>query len=370
LELPVEAPQPLIAVGPHLKNTFTLAHGRRAFVSQHIGDLDNLETAEHWQATLQAYRRLFRVVPEIAVRDLHPDYLSTRLAEELGLERIMAVQHHHAHIAAVLAEHGRAGPAIGVAFDGTGYGDDGHTWGAEIVVADLAGYRRAGHLQYAPMPGGDVAARQPWRSARGYLSLEPGAAAAFARAFDGMTSDTLVTIDRQIAGQLNAPLASSMGRLFDAAAAILGVRRVSAYEGQAAMELEALAGTRHAAALPFPVSRHDEGWVLDPVPLLAALGKRARAGHNVAELAAAFHESIAAGTAELVRRVADAEGLRTAALGGGVFQNARLLRSLEARLTAMHIEVLVPRHLSPNDGAVSYGQAAVAAARLRQEQGG
>ena len=361
IDLPIASPRPLVAVGPHLKNTFALVHGARAYVSQHIGDLESLETLDHFRTTLDAYRSLFRVQPEVAVRDLHPGYLSTRVAGELGLARVIAVQHHHAHVAAVLAEHGVTERAVGIAYDGTGYGDDGHVWGAEILVADLAGYRRIAHLRYAPLPGGDLAARRPWRVAAGYLSLEPDAARAFARAFDGVDPTKQATVVRQLTARLNAPLASSMGRLFDAAAAVLGVRRVAQYEGQAAMELEALAGRRPAQPLPFPG--------LDPVPLLAALGERAARGEAVADLAAVFHESVAAATDELAARVAADAGTRVVALGGGCFQNARLLASLRARLEARGLRVLVPTRLGPNDGAISYGQAAVAAAVLRHELG-
>ncbi len=370
VNLPFASPRALVAVGPHLKNTFTLVHGARAYVSQHIGDLENLETLQHFRATLDAYKRVFRIEPLVAVRDLHPGYLSTRVAAELGLERTIAVQHHHAHVAAVLAEHGVTEPAVGVAYDGTGYGDDGRVWGAEILVADLAGYRRAGHLRYAPLPGGDLAARRPWRAAAGYLSLEPGAARAFARAFQGVDAGKQRAVAQQLAARLNAPLASSMGRLFDAAAAVLGIRRVAQYEGQAAMELEALAGARVARPLPFPVVGDGDGrWILDPVPLLAALGDELAAGAHAAELAAAFHESVAAATDDLVARVAAHAGVRTVAVGGGCFQNVRLLVSVRARLEARGLRVLVPRRLGPNDGAVSYGQAAVAAAVLRHEHG-
>ncbi len=370
IDLPIESPVPLVAVGPHLKHTFTLVHGRRAYLSQHIGDLENLETLEHFQITLGDFRRLFRIEPAVAVRDLHPGYLSTRVAGDLGLGRTMTVQHHHAHVAAVLAEHGVTGPAVGVAYDGTGYGDDGHTWGAEILITDLTGYRRAGQLRYAPMPGGDLAARRPWRAAAGYLSLEPAAAAAFAPAFAGIEPAKQILVQQQLTARLNTPLASSMGRLFDAAAAVLGVRHVAAYEGQAAMELEALAGDRPAQPLPFPVRPGPDGrWELDPIPLLVALGERRRRGASVPELAAAFHESVAAATAELVARVAAATWLGTVVLGGGCFQNARLLATLRARLEARGLRVLAPRALSPNDGAVSYGQAAVAAALLRAEGG-
>lgn len=369
LTLPIASPRPLIAVGPHLKNTFTLVHGRDAYVSQHIGDLENLETLEHWRAVLDAYRRLFRLEPEVAVHDLHPGYLSTRLAGDLGLERIIPIQHHHAHVAAVLAEHGLTGPVLGLAFDGTGYGADGHVWGAEFLVADLAGYRRVGQLRYARLPGGDLAAREPWRAALGYLALEPDAAGAFVHAFATVPGETRSIAIQQIARRLNAPLASSLGRLFDAAAAVLGVRSVSRYEGQAAMELEALAGRRGAQPLPFPAAQDADGvWVLDPVPLLVALGEGRAAGIGMAELAARFHESVAAAADSLAARLAAQAGLDTIALSGGCFQNARLLVSLRARLEARGLRVLVPRRLSPNDGSVSYGQAAVAAALLHREE--
>jgi hydrogenase maturation protein HypF len=369
LAVPIASPRPLVAVGPHLKNTFTLVHGREAYVSQHIGDLENLETLEHWRAALGAYRRLFRLEPEVAVRDLHPGYLSTRLAGDLGLERIIPVQHHHAHVAAVLAEHGVTEPAVGVAFDGTGYGADGHVWGAEFLIADLAGYRRVGQLRYARLPGGDLAAREPWRAALGYLALEPDAAGAFIHAFAPIPAETRAIATQQIARRLNAPLASSLGRLFDAAAAVLGVRTVSRYEGEAAMELEALAGRRGAQPFPFPAAEGpDGGWVLDPLPLLVALGERRAAGIGLAELAARFHESVAAAADALAARLAAQAGLRTVALGGGCFQNARLLVSLVSRLEARGLRVLVPRRLGPNDGAVSYGQATVAAALLHHEE--
>jgi hydrogenase maturation protein HypF len=370
VDLPIASPVPLVAVGPHLKNTFALVHGRRAWVSQHIGDLENLETLEHFQSTLGDFRRLFHVEPAVAVRDLHPGYLSTRVAGELGLERIIPVQHHHAHIAAVLAEHGRTTAAIGIAFDGTGYGDDTRVWGAEFLVADLAAYARVGRLRYVPLAGGDLAARNPWRVARGYLTLEPSATPAFARAFVGVDPREVDLVDQQLVAGLNTPLASSMGRLFDAAAAVLGVRATAQYEGQAAMELEALAGTRPAAPLPFPVRPGPDGIAeLDALPLLVALGEARAGGVDLADLAAAFHESVAAAAAELAARAAGEAGLDVVALGGGCFQNARLLATLACRLEARGLEVLVPRQLSPNDGAVSYGQAAVAAAQLRREAG-
>jgi hydrogenase maturation protein HypF len=369
LRLPLASPRPLIAVGPHLKNTFTLVEGPDAYVSQHIGDLENLETLTHWRAAFDAYRRLFSVEPEVAVRDLHPGYMSTHIAGELGLERIIPVQHHHAHIAAVLAEHGFMDRAIGLAFDGTGFGDDGNVWGAEFLEADLASYRRVGQLRYARMPGGDLAAREPWRAALAYLALDPDAAPAFAPVLDAVPINIRNIAMQQMSRRLNAPLASSMGRLFDAAGAVLGVSLDNQFEGHTATRLETLAGARRAQPLPFPMLATTGGtWVLDPVPLLIALGEQRARGIAVEELAARFHESIAAGADQLAARLAADAGLGTVVLSGGCFQNARLLTSLRARLAARGLRVLVPRRLSSNDGAVSYGQAAVAAAILSREE--
>ncbi|HTO73265.1 MAG TPA: carbamoyltransferase HypF [Gemmatimonadales bacterium] len=365
--LPIESPMPLLAVGPHLKNTFALVHGNKAYLSPHIGDLESVESLDHWRQTLAAMQRLFRIDPEAVVHDLHPGYLSTRLAQELALPRTLAVQHHHAHIAAVMAEHGVTPPVIGLAFDGTGYGDDGTVWGGEVLVADLQGYRRVAHLRLAPLPGGERAVRQPWRAALGYASLDARVRASLAPAFDGIDPRELALATHQLEQGLNAPLASSMGRLFDAAAAILGIRQASDYEGQAAMELEALAGRRPGAVHPClieDVAGTPGSCIIDPLPLLAMLGWQRQHGGDPAQLAADFHTSIAHAACEVVDHVAEATGLTRVALGGGVFQNARLLDSMVEQLGAMGLTVLVPRTLGPNDGAISYGQAAVAAARL------
>jgi hydrogenase maturation protein HypF len=373
LALPVPAPVPLMAAGPHLKHTFALAQDAAAFVSQHIGDLDSLESLEHFRTTLAQYRALFGITPRVVVRDLHPGYRSTWVAEELarapGVDRVLTVQHHHAHLAAVAAEHGVTGPVVALTFDGTGYGEDGCIWGAEVLVGDLTRFRRAGQLRYAPLPGGDLAVRRPWRAALGYRSLAPAADGPFARAFAGIPPDEFWMALRQIEHSINAPLASSMGRLFDAAAAVLGVRRVARYEGQAALELEALAGARSAPRdLPFPATEVDGCWHMDPIPLLAGLGEAAARGVPIPDLAAAFHSAVARTAAMVATAVGEAEGLDTVVLGGGVFQNARLLSETTRLLAAAGRRVLVPRRLSPNDGAISYGQAAVAAARLAAER--
>jgi hydrogenase maturation protein HypF len=334
--------------------------GRRAWVSQHIGDLENLETFEHFHAARQRFEALFRVRPEVVAHDLHPGYLSTQMAISFGLETL-AVQHHHAHIAAVLAEHGHVGPVIGIAYDGTGYGDDGRVWGGEILYADLAGYRRLGHLRYAPMPGGDAAARAPWRCAAGYLSLDAGARSQVQRR--GEPNERMI-VDRQLERGVNAPRASSMGRLFDAAASVIGLRQHAQYEGQAAMELEALASSRRGTVLPYEVTGLRGVCEFDPLPMLAALGALAQSGTDPAVLAASFHDTVVAASADLAGRARRTTGCSTVVLGGGCFQNARLLYSLRRKLQREGFTVLTPRHLSPNDGAVSVGQAVIAAARL------
>jgi hydrogenase maturation protein HypF len=219
------------------------------------------------------------------------------------------------------------------------------------------------------MPGGDLAARSPWRCALGYASLDSNGARTLAVVFEDVPEPDRALAERQIARRLNAPLTSSMGRLFDAAAAVIGLRAHAHYEGQAPMELEALAGTTPADPLPLPAALEDGRWQLEPLPLLAALAEQRARGVPPADLAARFHESVAAATAEVVNRVAASTGLQTVALGGGVFQNARLLASLAARLEGLGLEVLVPRALSPNDGAISFGQAALAAATLQWEGG-
>jgi hydrogenase maturation protein HypF len=365
LTLPWPAARPFLAVGPHLKNTLTLAQGPDAWVSQHVGDLENYETLLHFEQVRERFQDLFRLQPEAVVRDLHPGYLSTRMAENCGLPELEPVQHHHAHIAAVSAEHGVLDPVLGLAFDGTGYGEDGRTWGCEFLVSGLRSFRRVAHLRYAPLPGGDRAARSPWRALMGYLTLAPEVHDTFDGAFRDVRPRELSAARQQIVRQVNAPEASSLGRLFDAAAAMLGVRTEAHFEGQAAMELESLAGSRVAEPLPFPVVSGSEGLrVLDPLPLLLALGDLVRRGEPVAKLAARFHESVARAAAALAVDLCREEGIRVVALGGGCFQNARLLTSVKSRLEESGLRVLVPRRLSPNDGAVSYGQAVVAAARM------
>ncbi len=377
LPLPIAAGRPILAVGAELKHTFTLARGRRAHVAPHNGDLEDLPTHRAFTDGLAHLSRLLALEPEVVAHDLHPEYLSTKYAAaEYGRERRIAVQHHHAHVASCAAEHGITDPFIGVAYDGLGMGDDGTLWGGEILAADLVGYRRLARFGRAPMPGGALAVKRPWRMALGYLLAgervsedgagSPGAVdSELSAAFLARLDPREVAIVRtQVARGLNAPLASSAGRLFDTAAALLGLRDVAEYEAQAAIDLEIAAGDRPADPLPSRVARVDGLLVYDPRSTLRALLEGLADGKPAGHLAAAFHETIAEVTRELVAAAASETGLRTVCLSGGVFQNRRLASALLRRLAGDGFEVFINRQVPVNDGGISYGQAAVAAARM------
>ncbi len=390
LVLPVAADRPILAVGAELKHTFTLARGRRAHVAPHNGDLEDLPTHRAFTDGLAHLSRLLALEPEVVAHDLHPEYLSTKYAVAgYAPGQRIAVQHHHAHVVSCAAEHGITVPFIGVAYDGLGMGDDGTLWGGEILAADLVGYRRLARFGRAPMPGGALAVKRPWRMALGYLlagerlpgidgpdgvgagaggagagrgdDLDPELAAAFLARLDPRE---VAVVRTQVARGLNAPLASSAGRLFDTAAALLGLRDVAEYEAQAAIDLEIAAGDRPAARLPSRVGRVDGLLVYDPRPTLRALMEGVAAGRPAGDLAAAFHETIAEVTRELVAAARTETGLRTVCLSGGVFQNRRLASALLRRLARDGFEVFINRQVPVNDGGISYGQAAVAAARM------
>ncbi len=361
LDLPFTARRPVLACGAHLKNTFCLLKDRHAFLSQHIGDLESLETLAHYRATLALYERLFAVQPQIVAHDLHPEYLSTKLA--LGLEGVeqVAVQHHHAHVVSCLAEHGLAGPAIGVAFDGLGYGTDGQLWGGEWLVADWRGFARRAHLRAAPMPGGAAAIRKPYRMALGYLvAWFPADLARFAPFLDTLDAREVAVARRQVERGLNAPLTTSCGRLFDALAALLGVCPVAQYEAQAAMELQALADPAADGTYPYDLRAEPEGWLVDPTPLVWAAYADRRAGVALPTIAIRCHRAVADFTAAVCERLAAATGLRQVALSGGVFQNTLLLREVLARLRAAGLDVYFQREVPTNDGGLALGQAVVA----------
>jgi hydrogenase maturation protein HypF len=388
LRLPVPAARPLLAVGAELKHTFTLARGVHAHVAPHNGDLEDLRTHDAFTAGLAHLTRLVGVEPEVVAHDLHPEYLSTKYAvAHFPADRRIAVQHHHAHVASCAAEHGVTGTFLGVAYDGLGMGDDGTLWGGEVLVADLASYRRFARFGRAPLPGGALAVRRPYRMALGYLlgaervgpsrsPVAPGRLGGgtgadaldvpreLVDAFAARLDPREVTVVRtQVARGLNAPHASSAGRLFDAVASLLGLRDVAEHEAQAAVDLEHAAGTRTATALPYRLTDVDGLLVYDPRPTLTALLDRTHAGDDPGDLAAAFHETVVEVTREVLAAARARTGVGVVCLSGGVLQNLRLATSLLTRLTGDGFEVHLNEQVPCNDGGISYGQAAVAAAR-------
>ena len=366
VSLPVNPGPPLLATGAELKNTFAVAKDGRAWVSHHIGDLENLETLNSFEAGIEHFRMLFEVTPERVTHDLHPGYFSTRYA----LERTAfacpprGVQHHHAHLAACLAEYGESGPAVGAIYDGTGYGTDGTIWGGEILVGAAGRFERAAHLWPVRLPGGAAAIWQPWRMACAWLLEASGTAAdppaippALMPYVEPRRWRAVAALARS--GE-HAPVATSIGRLFDAVAALCGIRHQVNYEGQAAIELELAADPDAREPYPFPLQRRDAVTLLDARPLVAAIARDALAGCPVAAIAGRFHETVATTTVQVVRDVAERHGMKTVVLSGGVFQNVLLLERTSAGLQSLGYRVLVPQDLPVNDGGIAYGQIAVA----------
>ncbi|MFA5310039.1 MAG: carbamoyltransferase HypF [Dehalococcoidales bacterium] len=363
VRLPYQSRQ-ILGCGAEEKNTFCLTRDNYAFVSQHIGDMENLETLEHYVNTIALYKKLFRIQPEIIAYDMHPEYLPTRYAGELAeKEKVkpVPVQHHHAHIASCLAENGVSGRVIGAALDGTGYGTDGHIWGGEFLVADFKSFTRAGHLEYLPLAGGALAIKKPYRTALGYmtaLDIQPDERLPLLK---WAANGEYEIIRDQVKKGINAPPTSSMGRLFDAAAALSGVRGVIAYEAQAAIDLESAANDApgEEGAYPFTCAEEDGVHIIKVHDLIAAIIKDVIKNTPKAAIAARFHNTAAQMIAETCRRIAGQTGLKEVALSGGVFQNRRLTVKSTGLLEAAGFKVYTHRQVPCNDGGISLGQAAV-----------
>jgi hydrogenase maturation protein HypF len=367
---------PILAVGGELKNAFCLTRDSYAFLSPHIGDMENAETLDAFEQSVERFGRLFHTEPEIIAHDLHPGYLGTRWAcEHAGGRRLIAVQHHHAHAAACMADNRIAGerPVIALAFDGTGYGDDGATWGAEILVADYLRYERAIHLEYLPLPGGDAAIRRPWRIAVGFAAVFdlPVDDLPFLRGLDGREVEVVRT---QADHHLNAPPVSSMGRLFDAVAAIAGVpsfsdgrRHEIDYEAQGAIELEELARDRIGEREEYPF--RIEGENIRVAELLAAVIRDVRAGLPAEVIGGRFHRTVRSTAVAAAQAVREQRGIGEVVLSGGVWQNALLLEITAASLRAAGFEVYTHHSVPTNDGGLALGQAAVASARSNHVSG-
>lgn len=350
----------LLAVGGELKNTFCLARDGWAFLSQHIGDLKELKTVEYFEQEIAEWQRLMRVAPVAIAHDLHPDYLSTKWAAGGGLgqpalpKQLIGVQHHHAHIASVMAEHDLHEPVIGIALDGTGYGTDGTVWGGEFLVATRADFERVAHFKQYHLPGGDRAVAEPWRMAASVLHSE---------GLGGLGSREQ-RIQKMIAAGFNSPLTSSAGRLFDAVAALLGLCDTASYEAQAAIRLEAAADGRARDCYAFDLRMNQRPWHVDFGRTVRLLVQDRDHAEDLGLIAAKFHNTVAAAILMVCQLVRGERNLETVALSGGVFQNELLLRRTMESLRSHGFAVFTNIAVPPNDGGLALGQIAVAAARL------
>ena len=350
----------MLACGAWLKNTICLAQDNKAYLSPVIGDLDNAEARRRLDDTVAAMCRMLKIEPEIAVHDLHPDFYSTEFAcafaAQMGIP-VMAVQHHHAHIAAVCAEHQVTGPVLGLALDGVGLGTDNTPWGGELLLVEGAEFRRIGYLATLALPGGDRAAKEPWRMAAAALA-KLGCSDKIMRRFHGQPAAQSVATMLQ--NNINCPQTSSMGRLFDAAAGLLGVNLVQSYEAQAAITLQQLAEKNGPADVFKNGYQITDDNLLDFSPLLCVLANDADFVRDVAKASAMFHATLSAGLAEWVMRAAQYYGITRLALGGGCFHNGILLQGLKNRLGGCSISLLSAEMIPPDDSAIALGQAWVA----------
>ena len=366
ITLPFKTKQ-VLGCGAEMKSTFCLTKDSYAFLSQHIGDLGNWETLEHFASTISLYKRLFHIKSEIIAYDFHPDYLSTKYAQELGAlgMKLVPVQHHHAHIASCMADNGLETPVIGVAFDGTGLGSDGHIWGGEFLVADYQSFNRMGHLEYLPLPGGDAAVERPYRTAIGYILSLLGENALSELTLKERVNEVEVgIIKRQIETGLNSPLTSSMGRLFDAVSALIGIRDKIDYEGQAAVELEMAAYRENYADdkenYPYHIIEDKGVRVVKLATLLSAIIADLSQGTPQGRISIRFHNTIAKMTNEMCQVIANETGIEQVVLSGGVFQNRLLLRKVINLLGNNGFRVFTHRQVPCNDGGISLGQAVIA----------
>jgi len=370
IKLAMDAP-PILAAGAELKNAFCLTKKRYAFLSHHIGDMENYETLKAFEDGIDHLERLFRIKPEAIAYDLHPNYLATRYALERARNEdipAIGVQHHHAHIVSCAAEHNlpEDRPVIGISFDGTGYGEDGAIWGGEVLIANFQGYERAYHLKYTPLPGGDKAIKEPWRMALSWLyqaGLKWDQDLPSVDHISGRDEGNiaLTALRRQIQSGVNAPPTSSMGRLFDAVSALSGVRQIVNYEAQAAIEFEALADPHEEGLYSFD----QDGDIIDPTELFQNVIVDLRAGIGVPRISARFHNGIAAMVTGLCQDIRRHQQLSDVILSGGVWQNMTLLQKTIILLESNGFKCFLHHLVPANDGGLALGQAAIAAVQLR-----
>jgi len=342
-----------------------LASGRKAFLSQHIGDLENDLAYDFYRGTIGHLERILDIRPKIIAHDLHPDYLSTAYALERKDAVRVAVQHHHAHVASCMAENSETGPAIGIACDGTGLGDDGTIWGGEILVADLSTYERKGHIETFPLPGGDSAVREAWRPAFSLLRqvLPQEYEAIVSRIFPELDEETVSVLNSMLERGINSPLTSSLGRLFDAVSALTGVKKRNTFEGQAAMSLEMAMEGRDERAYPTDVRRSGETLIIGLRGLVEELVDDVLSGVPAAETSLKFHNFVVKSFLEAATAVSEDTGIDTVVLSGGCFQNVYLVESLASGLAGTGMRVLRHSTVPPNDGGLSLGQVVIAGSR-------
>jgi hydrogenase maturation protein HypF len=371
--LKADFPQ-ILACGPETANTVCLTKGKHAFISQHIGDLTNLESLRSFEQTISHLKRIFDIEPALVAYDLHPDYLSTQYALKVEDVKKIGVQHHHAHIASCMAEHGIEGPVIGLAFDGTGYGTDGRIWGGEVLFSRLDRFERLAHLEYLPMPGGNAAIEEPWRMAVSCLFHTFGESLWDLNLplFEHVEKSRIRFILEMMKRGVNCPQTSSIGRLFDAVSSLLGIRQRVSYEGQAAIELEAAAASEPdekpgEKSYPFEFKKEKEVYRISVSSLIRALVENHRQGIPVGEISLRFHRTLIRLFSKLCSTLREDTGCNRVALSGGVFQNAILLSGFRRALEGNGFEVYSQSKVPCNDGGISFGQAAVAAAAYQNQ---
>lgn len=367
IEFPIKS-VPILATGAQEKSSFCLARDHYGFLSQHIGDLDNIETMQHFERTIELYKRLFRIEPAAIAHDMHPDYLSTgyalRYKDRLPL---MPVQHHHAHVAACMADNQITGKVIGIAFDGSGFGPDGTVWGGEFLVADYRGYTRFGHFQRLPMPGGELAIRKPYRLAIAYLRTLLGSAPHLPF-MEGISATETNMVLQQLEQGINAPLTSSCGRLFDAVSVLLGICKTITFEGQAAIELEmSSASTGSSDVFPYYVERIDGVWQVHLRPMVEEIIEQMTSGASISSIGETFHSTVASIAASVASLISQETGIDDVVLSGGCFQNRLLLEKTTTSIKKAGMKVFTHERAPCNDGGISLGQAAIAAHLLYEE---
>jgi hydrogenase maturation protein HypF len=363
LSFPLEM---ILACGGELKNTFCLTRDRYAFVSHHVGDLENLETLTSFREGIEHFKRLFSIDPKAVVYDLHPDYLSTQYALSISELPKVGVQHHHAHIVSTMIENGISGDVIGVALDGTGFGTDGTVWGGEFLKVNFRDFTRMAHLKTVPMPGGTMAIKEPWRMAMVYLSD------VFGEEVKGLKIDLIKRINfekwdilcQTLEKKINAPQTSSMGRFFDAISSILSVRDEVHYEGQAAIELEMIADPDQSEIYPFHIRKENASMVIDPAGIVRGVVSDLLEGTGRSKISGRVHQTIARLIIDACEAIRTVSGLNRVALSGGVFQNMILLTSVTRGLRKSGFEVYTHQLVPTNDGCISLGQAVIGHMRL------